>query len=168
MSLMPLDRKFQRGSIIRICGSILIRVAFVLILWFYPKAEKIYEHGTSYKKQAKISIDHIDDETWGYWKWKMLSKFPVDRYSKRSIKMPDHGFKRQEWCEGYHWTSSITYFLNQDWEYKKWLDAGTAVLFRSKLIKLILKRNSWTGEIKSEFDYRTQFYNDSNCKWEEI
>jgi len=82
--------------------------------------------------------------------------------------MPDHGFKRQEYCEGVHWTSSIPYFLHRDWEVKTWLDVSTVILFRSKIISLSLKRNTWTGEVKAEFSYRTEFWNDETQKWESI
>jgi len=82
--------------------------------------------------------------------------------------MPDHGYKRSEFSEGYHWASSLPYFLNKDWEYKKWLDVSTAGLFRSKLLYLTLKRNSWTGEVKAEFEFRTEFLNDSNGIWQNI
>jgi len=140
------------------------------IVEFHRKLERliIFRCIPQYKKQVKISIDHLDNVTWQYWKWQMLKQFPVDKCTKRSIKLPDHGFKRQEYCEGFHWTSTLPYFINRDWQYKKWLDVSTEALFRSKILFLILKRNTWTGEVKAEFNYITEFFNEDNEIWEAI
>jgi len=99
---------------------------------------------------------------------KYKKKYP-DGVRRRVTKIPNHGRpKILRWNEFLIWDSSTGFpeLINPNWWLKKFAEGPSPLrLVRCKVLKFTLIYRQWNGELRTKFEYTTEFYHPEDNRW---